>query len=574
MPDAGAYDSPDAVAYLPDAGAYLPVAGAYLPVAGAYDSPDAGAYLPVATVLSEQKSESNESRRRVKVRRDSPITSHIGTTEARKPSLKRKSDSVFDSFKKQKEDPKIQEFKKTYNSRYLEGLSDNEILKLKNELGNPKLDQYNPTLVRLIENFESKRLVLRRYIEGPFYYANYQLEFEGNKKSFCIFGEKHIDTTGSCDEDRKSPFYTFTDFIENISKYSPSFSDIYIEEKMSRRRKVGEKKVSLDSEFYDKNDFPLEMEVILQEMDIFSISFEDAQQRLKERLKGRLKLDLTVPTDSSTLTEFRAKFKNCMQPSKKTRRTYKPSIDSEDNMRVSLRIGYQPIEECQLMRIHNVDVRQSYDFNLEIPMFYVINRILEKYNNNPKIVLKVLRMVGGSYQFLIDLISSQLSYRDTPIQTYIENFYNQIIKNDWIKHELDKVGNIRIKERIVQFIKNKIQNLIDKSPSPIQDIAYLINVFDNPILSVIKVENLSRIKELFFDIFTLHMDMYTLCRIFKIHETKVLFQPQESTNIIFYGGATHAKNISEFLEYIDARLLIKHENPNQDIGYVDLRQGL
>jgi hypothetical protein len=202
------------------------------------------------------------------------------------------------------------------------------------------------------------------------------------------------------------------------------------------------------------------------------------------------------------------------------------------------------------MRIHNIDIRESWD---DFPVDYGL-----------KILYSIIDM-GTTVEEIIDVLrrfslESSLVLKTLRILA-TGNLMDLLLMNKRLE---EKVNRSYERENIKNFVRQKLATFDQYSLSVLGRV--LINsIYGNQTdfdLDFLK-NNVASLKSLN----ALKMDMYGLSRVFKtydIYRESVLgaFQPIESKNIIIYAGLYHAENYVEFLEYLGARRTYSYVSPS------------
>ena len=399
-----------------------------------------------------------------------------------------------------KEQELIEVFQDTYNALYLENFSESKLNYI-------KLNS-NPVYSKLIENLMSKKRSYQEYeyIEGPMSLTKFKLEAEGKpKKSFYIFGEYHIDTRGHCP--MKS--IQFQDYLKLLSIESPSFLDIYVETSMVK------KKIKI------KNEATTLFNLISSAM------FKNKRVGFNASYKRENKDPESYhDSDSYIISAIQKNFLNCIQPK------------------------LRHATECQLIRIHNIDIRNTWDVDKELPIDFglvFIEEIIEvglKYTAD-EITHVIRRTTIGN-----NLIMDTLNVLKTG------NFMDVLFMNKKLKHEIESELCYE-KDNIQNFIRNKINKYQEMHRDKIIDICTkLINSLQNKTAPVLDLNNFEYLREVCSDLGVLKVDVYCLSRVFKTYDIKKnnpvgAFQPAESKNIIIYAGNAHSQNYVQFMDYLN-----------------------
>lgn len=438
------------------------------------------------------------------------------------------TDDDRDLYIKKQEKQLIEKFRNTYNADYIRDLSTEK---------KRYASKGNIILKRLINNLESPQ-IKPPYIEGPisFYRIILNCQKRGITKTFYLFGEHHRDTRGNCHPDFEK--MEFHDYIDALSKNTYSFTDVYIELPMlkSIKPKIKNRLQDYDINLDTQNRTSFSLDLAIQNM------FNDYSIDFKSAFEFQLKIPSRGP--GHILESLLYKYQECIQPS--TRNSKK----------------------CQLMRIHNIDIRS--EWGIEIPeymQFYqgVLWKVILRNDKTSLEKISVLRRIGKPIQEILKIFTQS----DEEI---VESLFSLFKTNPWIKKEIEKSY---FKDEIESFIKNKI---IDDFLSE------FINSERIPCFKIILsfVKNEVRFKDFqrrkmllnyslekvflpLAKIDGLAVDMYALSRIFKIYKPKKIQnknQPLESINVIVYAGHIHIQKYREFLKTIGGEEKYVYENPD------------
>lgn len=414
----------------------------------------------------------------------------------------------------------IKLFRDTYNAHYIKHLS-------------PVKQRYatddNPILKRLLVNLHAPS-INPDYIEGPISFYHIKLGL----KTFYLFGELHINTKGHCSSVEN--MLEFPDYIKLLSRFSPSFTDIYVELPMVYP--IEEKDDRIPS-FYNINldwlrsSFAIEktIEMMIDHGYRYGLDTFDFESVL---LSEMIKVSEDEEQDDDTnLQLILNQYKECIQPSTRTN------------------------EQCQLMRIHNIDIRTSWNRALLSNHFYiqVIYNIIDICETTQQRI-KILNRIGLPILEVMEVFTK-------PDEQIIDSIIELYKTNPFIKKELEK--RTYNEEAITQFIKYKIEQcFIDNQFEP--EVFFAVK---RSIETVTPVSDryLREVYEILFEVAKLSMDMYALCRIFKEHvprEGSVSIQPLQSMNVIVYTGNDHIETYREFLlsDWIGGQELYSYVNPN------------
>lgn len=391
------------------------------------------------------------------------------------------------------EEDLIRAFKKTYNALYIENFSDEKLEYIKRTV--------NPVYRKLINNLKSPRTyLLFDHLEGPFTVNKFKLEEMGGHKSFYIFGEWHRDSRGHCSPSGWgiTEFHTYLRFL---SIQSPSFFDVYIETPMVKHT-------------YNPHDVARKrIDLTLHEMIYNPLYGNNDDSTVRRRLHQG---DGTISSiNSYILNRIKFDFETCIQP---------------DSRLLS--------EECNIMRIHNIDIRDTWDEITSDLGMEVLYTILN-FSSHAWDVKQAIRRIGLQNKFIHDAL----------LDLKTGNIIGHFKKNHRIYTEIEK--RTYEKEPITNFIQKKIEDIgIQKIQEAAENCINAVSWdHDFPVDKIRELENI------LLKLGSLKMDMYALARIFKYYDIEKnnpagAFQPRESKNIIIYAGDNHAQNYVEFLEYL------------------------
>ena len=403
---------------------------------------------------------------------------------------------MADIFTSEEED-KIYMFKKTYNAFYVQNFENNKLEILKQSC--------NPILKKLIDNLSVENTYSVQYIEGPISVKKFVLEDiqEDYFKTICLFGERHRDTTDHCSGVGFESI-PFTEYLKRLAKETRSFVDVYIELPMFIRKPEGKE---VEPSYYDLKRHNLIRKAIERLLINNSIDFKTA---LREEGEGVS--EVKFESDSQVLNDFFQEFKDCLQPSTRS------------------------AEKCELLRIHNIDTRDFWGPYVDLDdlsfSFELISAIGLQLEFSVVTSLELFQKTGASH------LIHELSLECTPDFVYGILCSN----NPSIQKQLEKTT---IKNYIEKFIKFEIE-----------DLTYNFNFNDiSLICRLIRIKQVSFrellvLAEFCFNISAIMVDLYALCRMFKIYDVKNNFQPRESINIIVYAGNKHSKRYAKFLIWL------------------------
>lgn len=412
---------------------------------------------------------------------------------------------------------KVNVFKDTYNALYLKGLSIQKLDYVKSTS--------NSVQKRLIDNLIRYPNFTKNieYIEGPIGVRKYKLELNGKpKKSIYLFGELHKKTTGQC---IPKPSIDFAQYLKLLSKESPAFVDVYVEMSI--------------------------VKTTIKKTKSFIVFSKSVKSMFKNRIKfPTAYMKHNNPTDTPKTTGFifdkiKKEFKDCIQPETRSNNA-----------------------DCELIRIHFVDIRSTYDITLTNS----INEICSLYTEDVGLIMlrtifKIGIKLGKTSAEIIDVVRRINKHCPS-----ILNMLKMLIKNEDInlldifnkgkifKKELDASYK---KEDIISFLKvMSIKKVGFAKQDFIEDVKNLISSIENK--TEVTIDFINRIIPMFMHLNNLLLDCYCLSRIFKLHNVKPgSFQPVESKNIIVYAGNNHIRNMAEFLGFLNYKPTFNFHNKDE-----------
>jgi len=413
------------------------------------------------------------------------------------------------------DDEKIEMFKKQYSAVYLESISEEKKRELRPTL--------NPVLGRLMDNLERPKTYMVDFIEGPVSLYKYQFDFKGKPtKTFYLFGEFHKDTRGDCQPYSKHISIDFMEYIKRLSNETPSFTDLYVELPMLRKSKPADKTNLHHYDRHGRHTTTTIYKVLRKMATDQSIDFYDEFNI--ERIQNE---DSTL---TSHIVESISKdFNRCIQPS--TRNDV----------------------SCQLMRIHNIDIRSSFlTEEITDDLYLVIIPVILQMNIDLQLKINLMRRIG--YPILKVLSKLICSGRFD-----ISNFIGIALSNKTVLKEVSKRPYMYL--QIMKYIRNRYQEIFNSFPGGEQVIQELISLILNDCNKMEYInEKLSQLDFFLMDIMSLPVDIYCLMRVFKKHNIEASFQPEESTNIIIYAGEWHIQNYMSFLKSVGAVEIYKYRD--------------
>ena len=319
----------------------------------------------------------------------------------------------------------------------------------------------------------------------------------------------------------------FTDYILELSKTTTSFIDIYVE-------------ISLFKKFdnqYTNRIHHFTIESFIKEL-IFDTMLKNKQiKNFNENYLDYINniMHLSFESTSYTFDTFFSNLIECIQPSTRD------------------------VDKCKLIRIHSIDPRTQFNVTeiQSIDYLNIITIILNSQLINYPQQLELIKYTGSQIaltKIFTNVNNSNTNKKNIEIITF--NIY-QFINNSKIDDEIEKTYK---RPEIINFINEEIELLIIKYLNIVDDMNKFINDINNN--NNKNTVNLINIKLFIQDLGAIMMDLYTLCRMFKLHEntrSKQYIdneserkqaeptQPIESTNVIYYAGADHTRRIYKFL---------------------------
>ena len=407
----------------------------------------------------------------------------------------------MDIFNDEDED-KIFMFQKTYNAFYIQNFNENKLSVLREDC--------NPILQKLIDNLSVAKTYLVQYIEGPKWVKKFVLTYTDDEggvyyRTMCVFGEKHGNSTGHCKNSGfEEDVIPFVEYLKRLSRESSSFVDVYIELPMFIKKPKGQE---VEPSYYD-------IQGHMDLSDLYKKLSEDSSITLDSALKELVSEEFKFESKSQTINDVVNEFKECLQPSTRS------------------------AEKCELLRIHNIDVRSFWvpyiDTNDSSYSFYLIYTILGSNMSNIEKCIDLFNRTGA--HLLLKTLSKTFTYED---------IYDLFLSNSSIQKELEKTS---IPNHIETFIKSEIENLDN-------DFDFLeIAIICRLILKRKECVTRSDLTSLLFFclvVSAITVDLYTICRMFKKHRHNLdTFQPRESINMIVYAGQKHSERYCRFLYWL------------------------
>ena len=452
-------------------------------------------------------------------------------------SMKKRCDNITRIATNEEEKKAIINFRKTYDARYLKNFTNEQKDSLKEILSSE--EGGNPVLLKLLTNLiENKEDIINNIVllEGPISYYKYELDFEEQpKKIIHLFGEYHGDTRGYCetfDDNIPYPYLEFHDYIEKLSINSSYFFDIYLESPIFL--KGSNYTISSGSKF-----FKTEIYQIIHLMKTDNLNFKEAFYKfyLNER---------EYETQSYIFDSMINKFKECIQPS--TRMVNK---------------------NCNLMRIHNVDLRNFWGNKIDNVYndFYLL--IFEEIFSNTNLTfeekLKIVIYLKEEMINLIEQLIKTYSIVNNTIDIYNQNlfYHKESERSDYYSEFIQQLIQEFIKESIEETFEETFVENDYKIIDYLKELKKLINDPTLPLPLGIN-DFFITFSRYIFIIMALFMDGYCLFRIFKKYykEEYNSFQPKISTNIIIYAGDKHIEKYNNFFRKLST-LIYTYDDKSQ-----------
>jgi hypothetical protein len=258
----------------------------------------------------------------------------------------------------------------------------------------------------------------------------------------------------------------------------------------------------------------------------------------------------TPITTGYMFNKIQKKFKDCIQPA----------------IRKS-----NPI--CELMRIHYVDIRSTWDIKDDASMYTEdigltllrsLFRTGVRLKKNQEEIMDVVKRVNSHNNVILNML--KILIKGNKI-----NLLDVFCKNKLLKKELNSSYK---KEEIVRFLKAMSHKKVGNITLFISGIKSLISSIENN--TEVNLNFIKKSESVFLKLNSLLLDCYCMSRIFKFHnvkknKNKEEFQPVESKNIIIYVGNAHARNMVEFLRFIGFKPTYSYYEPNEK-GCVNMKK--
>ena len=409
---------------------------------------------------------------------------------------------MADIFNDDDED-KIFMFKKTYNASYVKNFSENKLRVLREDC--------NPILQKLIDNLSISNTY--QYIEGPKWVKKFVLEDTDEDGDFyyraiCLFGEKHGNSTEHCKKSGFEDSIPFVEYLKRLSRETRSFVDVYIELPMFIKKPEGKE---VEPSYYNIQGGVEKTSGYLSR--IFDKLAEDSSISFDSALKQEISDEFKYESTSETINDVVNEFKECLQPSTRG------------------------AEKCQLLRMHNIDVRSFWVPYIDTDdLSYSFRLIYGIIGNNFSDIEKCIELFNRTGAHLL-LYTLSRRFR-------AKELYDIFYSNTSIQKELERTD---IQNYIETFIKSEIENLEDDFD--FDDISMICRII-NKRKDCITKNDLALLFGFCVQISALIVDTYCISRMFKKHDVKDNFQPRQSINMIVYAGQQHSERYGRFFTWL------------------------
>lgn len=224
------------------------------------------------------------------------------------------------------------------------------------------------------------------------------------------------------------------------------------------------------------------------------------------------------------------------------------------NLQQCIDIGKRSVDDCNISRIHYVDIRTIGRILTPLNVPNVSPKDIVELRFSTFNILKLFQLEFFDVLNFYDtwnIVSDSTAYID--LQKYIlgkQSFKDYIEKQfksgshhmTYINKQMEKT--FIPKEHIISFIENEY-NLIS------EEVYFKELKIDFELSEKEKLLNFERIVKNMISLTTTmaskFMDIYTICRMFRKFKDG---KPEIPSNIIFYGGNMHTLSLKRFLEYI------------------------
>ena len=424
------------------------------------------------------------------------------------------------------ESKKVEVFKDTYNAMYLKDMSQEKLNYIKSNS--------NPVQKQLIDNLKKITKPKHPYnielIEGPTQIQKFELPRD--QKTVYIFGETHRLTLGHC---KTAKAVQFNNYIELLTRESPAFFDFYLETPMVKSKK----------------------NKLLSSSIIFNLAIEEMYQNphmtlLNAYTKMR---DAYLHNSPSTSGYMFRMIRNTLN------KCFQPDLRHDD--------------QCKLMRFHNVDLRSTWDWDINNLKIYgadvalsLLSIIFRLGKESTKAKIDMIKRVDNNFPFILKSLETLIANDKVNI---LDLFYT----NKYFKKELDaSYKKEEIEKWLVKMTSRILSNNIKIFVANVKNLLYSVRN-DNPITLPYCI--IKQLRNDFLLLNVLLLDGYCIARIFKLHNLKKHnptgeFQPAESKNIIIYAGSIHSDNMAQFFYSIGFKPVYSYHNPDPNISCVNMKK--
>lgn len=424
---------------------------------------------------------------------------------------------------------------KTYDINIISTLENKNILDqfksvIKDVFENPNIGG-NRTLITLIYNYFYKKIPNLRYISGPSCLS--YLRSSTYNKQIYLFYEAH-GRVNNCNDKFLGPNIDINKYLNKLFSTTDKFIDFYVETSKTITSKKFKYNTTnyidkVRAEFYNCVDPNFQCEwnnIRVHYADIRSvIKFEDGKQSL-EHYNSILKIG-----DLISLLEY--SFINYIN---------EPSLYYNKDF---------------------FDTKEEYDIHLneiKMKMVHISNNCIDRYN---EILLYKKELLEYIFLFLspsiitklygnaknIDIIKKEIQKSNLSSLTIFMLFKNSYTNNPTLKNliKYNKKNAKTISKQLMNITKIEHVDIKDINiEEPFQNISNIVEML-NGLKLLVSINNTYILPHM-----ACYMDLYTICRMFKTfkHDSKIVYQPVNISNVIFYGGESHSKNIAIMLKYL------------------------
>jgi len=266
-----------------------------------------------------------------------------------------------------------------------------------------------------------------------------------------------------------------------------------------------------------------------------------------------------------------------------------------DKLKKCIQYNTRHDNACRLARVNYVDVRginnnkyndfYSYIFNIYNVNYYhtkYIDELFEDYNEDKisKDQFDQLEQQKNKETFdeiknIIDLNNKKFKLFSDLKSDNVENFWlEQMYKNEYVEHELKKITDENLRQKIKDFFEYNIRTLVySNKQNWIDNIAIILDK------KTTMNDYLTSVRFVFGPcntLLALIVDMYTICRMFKDFDIEKKpyegaddkDQPKRANNIIIYTGDIHSIFYRKFLDEMQFEKIIAK---SQSLSCIDLR---